>query len=143
MAQKEVKKETPTRIEAGRQVVDRRDWVEPAHYGAHTTWEIPRFAKAMETKYAKEWGSNKVGSVAKAGKFAGNNKTKYLRLGYTQNPRKVEMAKCGAATTKKRGPACNPGLHLADSGRLKEGFMDKVKLSASESSDFFMQAEEK
>jgi len=32
-----------------------------------------------------------------------DKKTKYLRLGYTQNPRKVEMAKCGAAITKKRG----------------------------------------
>jgi methyl-coenzyme M reductase alpha subunit len=72
----------------------------------------PRFKKAMETKYAKEWGSNKVGSTAKA-KIT-DKKTKYLRLGYQQNPRKVEMAKCGAAITKKRGlQAYDPKLHLA------------------------------
>ena len=72
-----------------------------------------RFKKAMETKYAKEWGSNKVGSTAKA-KSITDKKTKYLRLGYTQNPRKVEMAKCGAAITKKRGlQAYDPKLHLA------------------------------
>ena len=72
----------------------------------------PRFKKAMETKYAKEWGSNKVGSTAKS-KIT-DKKTKYLRLGYTQNPRKVEMAKCGAAITKKRGlQAYDPKLHLA------------------------------
>ena len=59
----------------------------------------PRFQKAMETKYTKEWGTNK----NKGGKIT-DKKTKYLRLGYTQNPRKVEMAKCGAAITKKRGP---------------------------------------
>jgi methyl coenzyme M reductase alpha subunit len=59
----------------------------------------PRFKKAMETKYAKEWGSNKVGSVAKS-KIT-DKKTKYLRLGYTQNPRKVEMAKCGAAIPRR------------------------------------------
>jgi methyl-coenzyme M reductase alpha subunit len=62
----------------------------------------PRFKKSMETKYAKEWGSNKCGSTGKA-KSITDKKTKYLRLGYTQNPRKVEMAKCGAAITKKRG----------------------------------------
>jgi methyl-coenzyme M reductase alpha subunit len=73
----------------------------------------PRFKKAMETKYAKEWGSNKVGTTAKA-KSISDKKTKYLRLGYTQNPRKVEMAKCGAAITKKRGlQAYDPKLHLA------------------------------
>jgi methyl-coenzyme M reductase alpha subunit len=72
----------------------------------------PRFKKSMETKYAKEWGSNKVGSTAKS-KIT-DKKTKYLRLGYTQNPRKVEMAKCGAAITKKRGlQAYDPKLHLA------------------------------
>ncbi len=72
----------------------------------------PRFKKAMETKYAKEWGSNKVGSTAKS-KIT-DKKTKYLRLGYTQNPRKVEMTKCGAAITKKRGlQAYDPKLHLA------------------------------
>jgi len=71
-----------------------------------------RFQKAMETKYAKEWGSNKCGSVAK-NKIT-DKKTKYLRLGYQQNPRKVEMAKCGAAITKKRGlQAYDPKLHLA------------------------------
>ncbi len=69
----------------------------------------PRFQKAMETKYTKEWGSNK----NKGGKIT-DKKTKYLRLGYTQNPRKVEMAKCGAAITKKRGlQAYDPKLHLA------------------------------
>ena len=72
----------------------------------------PRFKKSMETKYAKEWGSNKCGSTAKA-KIT-DKKTKYLRLGYTQNPRKVEMTKCGAAITKKRGlQAYDPKLHLA------------------------------
>ncbi len=72
----------------------------------------PRFKKSMETKYAKEWGSNKVGSTAKS-KIT-DKKTKYLRLGYTQNPRKVEMTKCGAAITKKRGlQAYDPKLHLA------------------------------
>src|SRR5659263_545725 len=72
-----------------------------------------RFQKAMETKYAKEWGSNKCGSSAKASKIT-DKKTKYLRLGYQQNPRKVEMAKCGAAITKKRGlQAYDPKLHLA------------------------------
>ncbi|MBU3966235.1 MAG: coenzyme-B sulfoethylthiotransferase subunit alpha, partial [Euryarchaeota archaeon] len=72
-----------------------------------------RFKKAMETKYAKEWGSNKCGSTAKP-KSITDKKTKYLRLGYTQNPRKVEMAKCGAAITKKRGlQAYDPKLHLA------------------------------
>ncbi len=71
-----------------------------------------RFKKAMETKYAKEWGSNKCGGVAKS-KIT-DKKTKYLRLGYQQNPRKVEMAKCGAAITKKRGlQAYDPKLHLA------------------------------
>jgi len=71
-----------------------------------------RFKKAMETKYAKEWGSNKCGSTAK-NKIT-DKKTKYLRLGYQQNPRKVEMAKCGAAITKKRGlQAYDPKLHLA------------------------------
>jgi methyl-coenzyme M reductase alpha subunit len=73
----------------------------------------PRFKKAMETKYQKEWGSNKVGSTAKP-KSIQDKKTKYLRLGYTQNPRKVEMTKCGAAITKKRGlQAYDPKLHLA------------------------------
>ncbi|MCZ7396389.1 MAG: coenzyme-B sulfoethylthiotransferase subunit alpha [Candidatus Methanoperedens sp.] len=72
----------------------------------------PRFKKSMETKYAKEWGSNKCGSTAKS-KIT-DKKTKYLRLGYTQNPRKVEMTKCGAAITKKRGlQAYDPKLHLA------------------------------
>jgi methyl coenzyme M reductase alpha subunit len=64
-------------------------------------FRIPKFKKAMETKYAKEWGYNKCGSTENF-KIT-DKKTKYLRLGYTQNPRKVEMAKCGAATTKKRG----------------------------------------
>jgi methyl-coenzyme M reductase alpha subunit len=69
----------------------------------------PRFQKAMEVKYTKEWGTNK----NKGGKIT-DKKTKYLRLGYTQNPRKVEMAKCGAAITKKRGlQAYDPKLHLA------------------------------
>lgn len=69
----------------------------------------PRFQKSMETKYTKEWGSNK----NKGGKIT-DKKTKYLRLGYTQNPRKVEMTKCGAAITKKRGlQAYDPKLHLA------------------------------
>jgi methyl-coenzyme M reductase alpha subunit len=68
-----------------------------------------RFKKAMETKYTKEWGTNK----NKGGKIT-DKKTKYLRLGYTQNPRKVEMTKCGAAITKKRGlQAYDPKLHLA------------------------------
>ncbi|KAB2943379.1 MAG: methyl coenzyme M reductase subunit mcrA [Candidatus Methanoperedens nitroreducens] len=68
-----------------------------------------RFQKAMETKYTKEWGSNK----NKGGKIT-DKKAKYLRLGYQQNPRKVEMAKCGAAITKKRGlQAYDPKLHLA------------------------------
>jgi hypothetical protein len=80
---------------------------------------MPRFYKAMETKYSREWGSNKCGSIAKAAKIT-DKKTKYLRLGYTQNPRKVEMAKCGAATTKKSGPACDIGLHLADTGEKKD-----------------------
>ena len=72
----------------------------------------PRFKKAMEIKYAKEWGSNKCGGEAK--NAITDKKTKYLRLGYTQNPRKVEMAKCGAAITKKRGlQAYDPKLHLA------------------------------
>ena len=48
----------------------------------------PRFQKAMETKYTKEWGTNK----NKGGKIT-DKKTKYLRLGYTQNQRKVEMEK--------------------------------------------------
>jgi hypothetical protein len=39
----------------------------------------PRFKKAMETKYQKEWGSNKVGSTAKP-KSIQDKKTKYLRL---------------------------------------------------------------
>lgn len=60
---------------------------------------VKRFEKAMKTKFTKEWGSNK----NKGGKIT-DKKTNYLRLGYTQNLRKVEMAKCGAATTKKRGP---------------------------------------
>ena len=69
----------------------------------------PRFKKSMETKYTKEWGTNK----NKGGKIT-DKKTKYLRLGYQQNPRKVEMAKCGAAITKKRGlQAYDPKLHLA------------------------------
>ncbi|MDW7726733.1 MAG: coenzyme-B sulfoethylthiotransferase subunit alpha [Candidatus Methanoperedens sp.] len=72
----------------------------------------PKFKKAMEIKYAKEWGSNKNGGEAKSA--ITDKKTKYLRLGYTQNPRKVEMAKCGAAITKKRGlQAYDPKLHLA------------------------------
>lgn len=72
----------------------------------------PRFKKAMERKYAKEWGSNKIGKEAK--NEITDKKTKYLRLGYTQNPRKVEMAKCGAQITKKRGlQAYDPKLHLA------------------------------
>ncbi len=85
----------------------------------------PRFQKAMETKYLKEWGakdasgnanptgkSNKL-STAKP-KSISDKKTKYLRLGYEQNARKVEMAKCGAAITKKRGlQAYDPKLHLA------------------------------
>jgi len=67
------------------------------------------FIKAMETKYTKEWGTNK----NKGGKIT-DNKTKYLRLGYTQNPRKVEMTKCGAEITKRRGlQAYDPKLHLA------------------------------
>ncbi len=71
----------------------------------------PRFKKAMETKYAKEWGSNKCGSTAKS--EITDKKTKYLRLGYTQNTRKAEMAKYGAAITKKRGlQAYDPKLHL-------------------------------
>ncbi len=72
----------------------------------------PRFIKSLETKYTKEWGSNKVGSIAKA-KIT-DKKTKYLRLGYTQNPRKIEMAKLGWAITKKRGlQAYDPMLHLS------------------------------
>src|SRR5574341_422918 len=80
----------------------------------------PRFKKSMETKYAKEWGSNKIGTTGVVGAAKGkapaitDKKTKYLRLGYTQNPRKVEMTKCGAAITKKRGlQAYDPKLHLA------------------------------
>ncbi len=69
----------------------------------------PRFKRAMETKYTKEWGSNK----NRGGKIT-DKKTKYLRLGYTQNPRKVEMAKVGQAITKMRGlQAYDPKLHLA------------------------------
>ena len=63
------------------------------HYG--------KFQKAMETKFAKEWGFNK----NTADFDIQDRTTKYLRLGIEQNPRKVEMAKCGAATTKKRGPS--------------------------------------
>ncbi|MFQ6071204.1 MAG: coenzyme-B sulfoethylthiotransferase subunit alpha [Methanosarcinales archaeon] len=68
-----------------------------------------RFEKAMKRKYTQEWGTNKnVGGDITA------NRTKYLRLGYTQNPRKVEMAEAGAAITKKRGlQAYDPKLHLA------------------------------
>lgn len=72
----------------------------------------PRFKKSMETKYTKEWGSNQLGKTVKS-KIT-DKKTKYLRLGYTQNPRKVEMTKCGAQITKKRGlQAYDPKLHLA------------------------------
>lgn len=60
-----------------------------------------RMKESMETKFAKEWGSNKCGSIAKS--EITDKTAKYLRLGSTQNPRKIEMAKCGAATTKKRG----------------------------------------
>ncbi|HID27787.1 MAG TPA: coenzyme-B sulfoethylthiotransferase subunit alpha [Methanosarcinales archaeon] len=75
--------------------------------------EIPKrkkiLEKAMKRKYTQEWGTNKnVGGDITA------NKAKYLRLGYTQNPRKVEMAEAGAAITKKRGiQAYDPKLHLA------------------------------
>ncbi len=69
---------------------------------------VPLFMKAMETKYSKEWGSNK-----SAQSKITDKKTKYLRLGYTQSPRKVEMAKCGAAIHKKRQlQAYDPKLHL-------------------------------
>ncbi len=69
----------------------------------------PMFRKAMETKYSKEWGSNK-----SARSKITDKKTKYLRLGYTQSPRKVEMAKIGAAIYRKRGlQAYDPKLHLA------------------------------
>jgi hypothetical protein len=112
-------------------------WTEPAHFADWVKWKEPRFKKAMETKYAKEWGSNKVGSVARADKMAGSNKTKYLRLGYTQNPRKVEMTKCGAATTKKRGPICGTRLSPVDADGLKKGYMDKCEISTSASSDPF------
>lgn len=60
-----------------------------------------RMEKSMETKYTKDWGSNKISTLKNK---ITDRKTKYMRLGYTQNPRKVEMTKCGAATTKKRGP---------------------------------------
>ena len=70
-----------------------------------------KFIKSLEIKYTKEWGSNKVGSTAKA--ELTDNKTKYLRLGYTQNPRKVEMARIGSAITRMRGlQAYDPNLHL-------------------------------
>lgn len=76
------------------------------HFHKYCVYGDRRFGKAMETKYGTDWGDNKVGSIAEAAKS--DKKTKYLRLGYTQNPRKVEMAKCGAAITKKRGlPAYN------------------------------------
>jgi hypothetical protein len=69
------------------------------------------FTKAMETKYTKEWGSNKVGSSGNVS--ITSKKTKYLRLGYQQSPRKVEMAKCGAAITSKRKlQAYDPKMHL-------------------------------
>lgn len=129
MVEKKYKEMTPEYIPP--------DWCEPAHFPGNVKWNIPRFKKAMEIKYAKEWGSNKVGSIAKAGKFAGDNKTKYLRLGYTQNPRKVEMAKCGAATTKKRGPICGTRLSPVDADGLKKGYMDKREISTSASSDPF------
>jgi methyl-coenzyme M reductase alpha subunit len=88
---------------------------------AEPIWTEPRFIKAMEKKYTEDWGSNKgssTGIVTKGAKekpsAITDKKTKYLRLGYTQNPRKVEMAKCGAAITKKRGlQAYDPKLHLA------------------------------
>lgn len=60
----------------------------------------PLFKKAMETKFATQWGGNGCSAKTKIT----DKKTKYLRLGYQQNPRKMEMAKCGATTTKKRGP---------------------------------------
>lgn len=73
---------------------------------------VNRFIKSLEIKYAKEWGSNKIGSIIK-NKIT-EKKTKYLRLGYTQSPRKVEMAKVGAAITEMRGlQAYDPKLHLS------------------------------
>ncbi len=73
--------------------------------------DITMFTKAMETKYTQEWGSNKVGSSGNVS--ITSKKTKYLRLGYQQSPRKVEMAKCGAAITKNRKlQAYDPKLHL-------------------------------
>jgi methyl-coenzyme M reductase alpha subunit len=73
---------------------------------------IHKFIPALQIKYAKEWGSNKCGSTAKS-KIT-DKKAKYFRLGYTQNPRKVEMAKVGAAIQKNRGlQAYDPKLHLA------------------------------
>ena len=92
----------------------------------------------METKYTKEWGSNKCGSTAKS-KIT-NKKTKYLRLGYTKNPRKVEMAKCGAATTQKRGPICSTRLSIVDADELKDGFIDKGEIASSCKSRLFLQA---
>src|SRR5665648_853864 len=71
------------------------------------------FKKAMEVKYCQEFGTNQ---------NRGSNVTnitdktaKYLRLGYTQSPRKVEMAAAGAKITAKRGgvQAYDPYLHLA------------------------------
>ena len=67
------------------------------------------FKKAMEVKYTQEFGTNqnKGGSIT-------DKTAKYLRLGYEQSPRKVEMAKAGAAITKKRGlQAYDPKLHCA------------------------------
>ena len=66
------------------------------------------FVSVMETKYAKEWGSNKQHDDIQS------QTAKYLRLGTEQNPRKMEMAAAGAAITKKRGlQAYDPMLHLA------------------------------
>jgi len=74
------------------------------------SWKVAHedFINASNTKFAIEWGNNKCGSITKVN--IKDNKTKYLRLGYQQNPRKVEMAKIGAETTKKRGPACDVRL---------------------------------
>ena len=80
-----------------------------AHFNFQTEkTAMDHFKKAMETKYAKEWGSNKQADDIQA------KTAKYLRLGTEQNPRKMEMTRIGAEITKKRGlQAYDPKLHLA------------------------------
>ena len=71
---------------------------------------FPRFKKSMEVKYTKEWGTNKAGKLSDG---ITDKTEKFLRLGPTQDPRKVEMIKGGKEITEKRGlafynPRCTP-----------------------------------